>query len=112
MTVDEAIAIFSSYSIEEKKEFLTHLMYELTILARDSYAAGEDGLTNPQRVRLINEVQHRVSAFLWALLRNDSQRYPDDVFIRIVLEWSDDVELTKQLNETFSRLTAKRLTVA
>ena len=56
-------------------------MHELTVIARDSYEVGEDGLTNPQRVRRINEVQHCTSGFLYALLRNNSQRYPDNVLV-------------------------------
>jgi hypothetical protein len=112
MTADEAIAIFSSYSIEEKEEFLAHLMYELPIIARESYETGQDGLTDPQRVRRINEVQHSVSAFLWALLRNDSRRYPDDILVGIILEHPDDSSLERQLAEAFARLAARRVTIA
>lgn len=112
MTLDEAITIFSSYSLKEKEEFLVQLMHEVTIVARGSYESGQDGLANPQRMRRVNEVQHRVSAFLLALLRNDSQRYPDDVLVKIVLEHPDDSELERQLSEAFARLTTPRLTVA
>ena len=112
MTVDEAIAVFSSYSDEDKKEFLAHLMCELTIIARDSYEAGGDGLTNPQRMRQINEVQHRVSEFLWALLRNDSRRYPDDVLVKIVLQDSNDPVLKQQLSKAFERLASHRVSLA
>jgi hypothetical protein len=112
MTVDDAINVFVSYSSEDKKEFLAHLIYDLTVVARDSYAVEDDGLSNPQRVRIINEVQHRVSAFLWALLRNDPQRYPDDILVRIILEHPDDNDLQHQLNESFARLTSHRLTTA
>ena len=109
MIIDEAIAVFTSYSREEKKEFLAHLLYELTIVARDSYEVGRDGLSNPERVRRINEIQHRVSAFLWALLRDDARRYPDDFLVRIVLEHPDDDTLARQLNEAFARLTMQRV---
>jgi hypothetical protein len=112
MTVDEAIAVFSSYTLTEKEEFLAGLMHELTIIARDSYEVGQDGLTNPQRVRRVNEVQHRVSAFLWALLRNDLKRYPDDILIKIVLEHPQDAGLEQQLNAAFAKLVTLRLTVA
>jgi hypothetical protein len=112
MTVDEAINVFVSYSSEDKKEFLAHLMYELTVVVRDSYAVGQDGLTNPQRVRSINEVQHRVSAFLWALLRDDPQRYPDDILVRAILEHPGNNDLQQQLTESFARLTTHRLTTA
>ena len=112
MTVDEAIAVFSSYSIEEKEEFLAQLMHELTIIARDSYEVGRDGLTNPQRVRRSNEVQHSISSFLGALLRGDPRRYPDDVLMKIILEHPDDKILEQQLSESFARLTRNRVTIA
>jgi hypothetical protein len=97
---------------EEKEEFLAHLMHELSIIARDSYEVGRDGLTNPQRVRRINEVQHPVSAFLCALLRGDTQRYADDVLLKIILENPDDNILERQLSESFARLTRNRVTIS
>ena len=112
MTVEEYIAVFSSYSVEEKKEFIARLMYELTLVARDNYEVGGDGLTNPQRMRRINEVQHRVGAYLMALTRDNPNRYPDDVMVRIVLEHQLDEALGQQLTEVFARLTAQRLTAA
>ena len=112
MTVDEAIALFSSYSTDEKEEFLAHFMHELSVVARDSYEIGRDGLTNPQRVRCINEVLHRVSAFLCALLSDDPQRYPDDALVKIILEHPEDDVLERQLNESFARLARNRVTIA
>ncbi len=87
-------------------------MHELTIIARDSYEVGGDSLTNPQRMRRINEIQHRVSDFLCALQRNNPHRYPDDHLVRIILEHPEDGELERQLNGAFERLTNQRLPVA
>ncbi len=113
MTVDEAIAIFSSYSPDEKKLFLAQLMYALTIIARaETYEAGGEGLTDAPRARRINEIQHTVSASLWALLRNDPKRYPDDVLMKIIMEQPADPALGSLLGETFARLAAQRLTAA
>jgi hypothetical protein len=112
MSVDEAIAVFSSYSLKEKEEFLAGLMHELTIVARDSYEVGEDSLSNPRRVRRINEIQHRVSSVLWAMLRNDPNLYPDELIVKIILEHPEDTSLEGQLNTAFARLVALRLTVA
>ncbi len=105
MTTHEAIAVFSSYSPAEKQEFLAGFIFELTVIARDSYEAGQAGLNNPQRVRRINEAQHRLSSFLSALLRDDARRYPDDALIKIVLEQPDDETLAQELSEAFARLT-------
>jgi hypothetical protein len=111
MTTDEAITVFSSFSPGEKKEFLAQLMYELTVIMRgEAYEFGGDGLTDARRARLINEVQHRVSAFLWALLRDDTRRYPDDVFVKLILGWGEDESFHRLLEETFARLAAKRPT--
>jgi hypothetical protein len=109
MTVEEAIATFSSFSPDEQKEFVAQLMYELTVVVRDSYEAGGDGLSAPPRVRRINEVQHRLAAHLGKLLRGDSERYPDDVLIRIALEHEGDAELEGQTRAAFAA--AHRLTV-
>jgi hypothetical protein len=108
MSIDEAIAVFSAYSSDEKKEFLAQLIYELTVVARDSYEAGQEGLTNPRRVRVINEVQHRLAAFLGQLLRGDERRHPDESLVKIVLEQSGDDGLAWQMAAAFER--AHRLT--
>ncbi len=89
MTTEEAITVFVSYSSADKQDFLAQLMHELTIIARDSYEVGRDGLTDPRRMRLVNEAQHCVSGFLLALLRDDPQRYPDESLVRIILEQPD-----------------------
>ena len=112
MIDDKPIDVFLSYSLKEKEEFIAHLIHEITLIARDSYEVGQDGLTNPQRVRRINEVQHRLSAFLCALLSDDPDRYPDDVLAKIILEHPEDSVLERQLSESFARLTSRRATIA
>ena len=112
MTADKAISVFVSYSSKDKEEILANLIHALTIIARDTYEIGRDGLTDPQRMRRINEVQHRISDFLCALLSNNPHRYPDDVLVRIILEHPDDNVLERQLSETFARLANQRLPVA
>jgi hypothetical protein len=82
------------------------------IVARESYEVGGDGLTNPQWARRVNEVQHRVSALLWASLRGDSQPFPDEFLVRLVMEHPENKGLERQLGETFARLVSQRLTVA
>ena len=107
MNVHQAIATFGKYSLQEKIDFLVHFAHTLTILARDTYAVGEDGLTHPSRLRTINEVQHRVTSFLIALRKDEAQRYPDNVLVRIMLEHPEDMELQRQLQEAFDHLMRK-----
>jgi hypothetical protein len=93
----------------EKIEALIHLSHELTILARDTYEPGSTRLSHPSRLRAINEVQHRISGHLLALLRNDPGRYPDEVLAQIILGHDDDPELQRQIGYAFSRATAPQV---
>ena len=40
-------------------------------------------------------------------MRQDVQRYPDDVLVRIILEHPEDLNLQQQLQEAFSHLMAQ-----
>lgn len=102
--VHQAIETFCKYAPREKLEFLVQFAHALTILARDTYAVGEEGLINPARLRIINEIQHRVTGGLMALGKKDSKHYPDDVLVRILLEHPEDLALQRQLQETCRRL--------
>ena len=108
MTVVQAIETFSHYSGKDQRDFLVQFAHMLTILARGTYEAGGDGLTEPTRLRRLNETQHHILGFLLALLRQDSHRYPEEVLVRLMLEHEDDLELQHQLCQAFGRLTAQR----
>ena len=43
-----------------------------------------------------------------ALMKNDANRYPNDIFVRLILERPEDLELQRQLQEVFDRLLAQR----
>jgi hypothetical protein len=102
--VHEVIKTFCKYSPQEKIDFLVQFAHALTILARNSYAVGEDGLTNPSRLRIMNEIQHRVTGCLIALRKHDPKRYPDEVLVRIILDHPEDLDLQRQLQETCRHL--------
>jgi hypothetical protein len=103
----QVIQTFSHYSPQEKSDFLLQLAHALTMIARDTYEVAGEGLTEPARIRRINEVQHRVTSSLVAFMRQDGQRYPDDVLMRIILEHADDLELQQQLQEAVRQLMAQ-----
>ncbi len=103
-TIEEAVAAFAARPSAEQQELLALLSHELTLLMRDTYEAGRDGLTDAPRARRINEIQHRVSAHLLKLMSDDKQRYPDDVLVQIILNHPDDTTLEGQLNKAFTRI--------
>lgn len=108
MNVRCAIETFSEYSTQKKTDFLLQLAHTLTILARDTDEVGQKRLINlsaekkkaeklmqAARLRLINEVHHRVISF------NEEKRYPDEEFVRKILEHPEDSELQRQLRDAF-----------
>lgn len=97
---------FLDLSDREKIETLVHLSHELTILARDTYDVGSTHLLHPSRLRTINEVQHRITGHVLALLHNDPARYPDEVLLQIVLE-QEDAELRRQISQAFARVNVR-----
>lgn len=58
----------ASLDANAKAQFLAALAHELTIAGRDSYVVQGEGLTMPELLRGINEIQHRVLACLSQLL--------------------------------------------
>jgi hypothetical protein len=69
---------------------LATLGHNLTIAARDTYEFQAPGVRAPQRLRDINEIQHRVFSHILALSTVDKWRYPDDDLISIVLDFGDE----------------------
>jgi len=103
MDIRLMVDTFSHYSRNEQIELLVTFAHALTVLARDTYEAGAEGLANPARLRRINELQHRVTSFLLGLLQ-DGKRYPEDVFLRMLLEQPDDLELGRQIQQALDHL--------
>src|SRR5690348_7573044 len=83
---EQAITFFSSLNTAEQVRFLAHFSFHLTIAARDTYTVQGAGLTDPERMRAINEIQHRVCGHIVALLDNHQERYPDSTLVNILLE--------------------------
>jgi hypothetical protein len=83
----------SSLDSATKARFLASLSHALTIAGRAaSYEAQGDGLTRPEVLRSINEIQHRVSACLSQLLSGDHS----ESFERSIAVWvldTPDAEL-------------------
>ena len=98
--------VFVKLTRDEKLDFLLRLAHDLTIVGRDAYTVGGNGLDAPHRLREINEVEHRILAFCLALKQDNPKRYPDDVLLRIILEHPEDSELQRQILSSFDRVMA------
>jgi hypothetical protein len=90
MEHEEATRRFTSLSGEKQLRVLAAFGHSLTIAARDTYEVQAPGVRAPQRLRDINEIQHRVLAHILKLTAGDARRYPDDVLVSIMLEQDDE----------------------
>ena len=90
MDLAEATRQLSSLPTEAQLRLVAKFGHNLTIAARETYEFQAPGVRAPQRLRQINEVQHRILAHILALSTENAWRYPDDVLISIMLEHEDE----------------------
>jgi hypothetical protein len=106
VSYEEARRRFESLPADVQARVLANFGHNMTIAARDTYEFQAPGVRAPQRLRDINEIQHRVFAHIAKLLTDDAGRYPDDVLLSIMIE-HDDQHLTAQalwaLEEAFKQ---------
>jgi hypothetical protein len=85
MNLDSEIRHFEEIPSLEKARLLARFMYEMTLEARNFYAAGGDQPMDLHKLRFINEVQHRVTRFIEQILIDDPARSSDEMMLRLLL---------------------------
>jgi hypothetical protein len=75
---------FGELSPLEKQLFLSELIFELSIAARNHY--DDPDSARFEKLRALNEVIHVASSKLRALIEQDTRQYPDDIFLNILQE--------------------------
>ena len=71
---------------QTKTSFLARVAHELTVLARDTYEPGTRGVTDPSRLRAINEVMHRLTRRVLTLSRGNQDDWSDAEFWKVLSE--------------------------
>ena len=84
-TQNRLLARYSALTLPERAVFLANLGEWLTFVGRDTYDP-KGGLTNPERLRGINEAQHRILEQLSHMLAYQRYVYPDDAFAGLLIE--------------------------
>jgi hypothetical protein len=102
MDTTALVTEFRSLPPAAQIEALVRLAHELTIVGRDTYEPSSLALRHPNRLRSLNEVQHRITSHVLALLAADPGRYPDEVLASIILA-QEDPELLRQVAAAFAR---------
>jgi hypothetical protein len=85
MNLESEIRHFSEMSANEQARFLARFMYELTLEARNFYGPGGEQTIDANKLRFVNEIQHRLTRFIEQILIDDPARGADDVMLRLLL---------------------------
>lgn len=86
MTADEAKTALLSMSPNRKLRVLSLLAHNLTICARSAYLPEVNDDLARKKLRGLNELLHVVTGQLMHMVSEDAERYPDDVFMDILVE--------------------------
>lgn len=60
--IDDEGAWLKNLSFDDQLKFLARLSFEITMVGRNSYEPGTDGLSLPMQLRRVNEILNRVTA--------------------------------------------------
>lgn len=85
MNIASEIRHFSELSALEQGRFLARFMYEMTLEARNFYGPAGEQAIDANKLRFINEVQHRVTRFIEQILIDDPARSSDEMMLRLLL---------------------------
>jgi hypothetical protein len=89
MTPEEAVSAYEKLPLDGQIRVLAEYAHNLTVIARGTYVPGTEDIAYPRRLRMLNELQHRVTGHIRHLLANHAKRYPDDVLVRIIIGEGD-----------------------
>ncbi|HEU4654926.1 MAG TPA: hypothetical protein VFS47_13135 [Steroidobacteraceae bacterium] len=85
MNIESEIRHFSDLSAVDQARFLARFMYELTLEARNFYGPGGEQSIDANKLRFVNEIQHRVTRFIEQILIDDPARPSDEVTLKLLL---------------------------
>lgn len=85
MNIESEIKHFSELSPLDQARFMARFMYELTLEARNFYNPAGEQAIDANKLRFINEIQHRVTRFVEQILIDDPARTSNDAMLRLLL---------------------------
>ncbi|HEU4601544.1 MAG TPA: hypothetical protein VFS24_06235 [Steroidobacteraceae bacterium] len=85
MNIESEIRHFSDLSAVDQGRFLARFMYELTLEARNFYGPGGEQAIDANKLRFVNEIQHRVTRFIEQILIDDPARPSNEVTLKLLL---------------------------
>ncbi len=103
MNIDSEIGHFTDMSSVDQARFVARLMYELTLEARNYYGHGGDQPIDANRLRFLNEIQHRLTRFIEQILTDDPARPTNEVMIRLLLAPRAEKSIEDLMRAAWSR---------
>ncbi len=80
------ISAFQERTKHEKTLFLARFDFELTIAAREKYVPQDTGVANPEKLRVLNEIQHRITGRLLDILRDRERQGAEEHVLGFAFE--------------------------
>ena len=101
MTIHEIKPLFLGMSAEQKPCLLALVAHNLTVCARASSLPEVQDAAARRKLLGLNELLHLITAQVMHLIRGDEDRYPDDVFLDILLETAEMKRCEEDLVHAF-----------
>lgn len=103
MNIESEIKHFRDLSALEQSRFLARFMYELTLEARGFYSPTGASDIDANKLRFINEIQHRISRFIEQVLIDDPARPTEDMTMRLLLAPRSEKTIEALLHAAYAR---------
>jgi hypothetical protein len=100
MNLQSEIEFFSDLGAVDKARFIARIMCEI---GDESKVGPADG-NELQRVKFANEINQRLTRFLYQLLSEDITRPPDDVLMRMLLGTRIDKQAERIVQNAYRRV--------
>lgn len=103
MNIDSEIGHFSDLTSIDQARFVARFMYELTLEARNFYGPGGEQPIDANRLRFLNEIQHRLTRFIEQILLDDPARPTAAVMIRLLLAPRSEKSIEELMHAAWAR---------
>jgi hypothetical protein len=103
MNIDSEIKHFKDLSSNEQSRFIARFMYEMTLEARNFYSPTGTQDIDADKLRFINEIQHRLTRFLEQVLLDDPARPNEDSMLRLLLASRSEKTIEALLHGAYAR---------
>ena len=103
MNLQSELEFLSDLRLIDKARLLNLFLHELAVEARATYGEGADQVADGARLRLANELVHRLTRVIDQLLAEDAARPPDDVVLRMLLSPRTDKAAERMVLTAYKR---------